>query len=158
MASNRLSDLLQILVYVEVHKDEAIGSKRLASSLKTNDSLVRQMLMQLRRAGLVSTQRGKAGVTIERPRDQITVLDVYRAIDNQGDLLKVDQQTAENCSVGVAFPEVLEDHFQAIQREAEAQMARITLKQLVEETQQNIEEHSRQEKAMLSITYFSWCW
>ncbi|MGT2959490.1 Rrf2 family transcriptional regulator [Streptococcus caballi] len=143
MANHRLSDLLQILVYVEVHHTETISSERLAASLKSNPSLVRQMLSQLRKAGIITTQRGKVGFRIEKPLAELTVLDVYRTIDNQGDLLKVDQNTAKTCSVGVAFPEVLQSHYHDIQKQAEAQMAKISLKQLVDETRQNILDHTQ---------------
>ncbi len=142
MANNRLSDLLQILVYVEIHKDEACSSQRIASSLNSNASLVRQMLSQLSKAGIISLTRGKSGVSINKNLDDLTVLDVYKAIDNQGDLLKIDMNTSKSCNVGVAFPEVLQEHYHELQRQVEKQMSTISLQELVDETKESIETHS----------------
>ena len=108
MANTRLSDLLQILVYLKVHNGEKITSQRLASSLNTNPSLVRSMLVQLRSAGLLESIKGKPHLA--KDLNKVTVYDVYEAIDPAKNLLQVDNNTSQVCSVGVAFPEVLEKH------------------------------------------------
>lgn len=141
MANNRLSDLLQILVYLEIHHGEVITSERLASSLNSNPSLVRQMIGQLRKAELLCSRRGVAGATLTRSPEEITVHDVYKAIDSEDTLLKVDYRTSQECSVGIAFPNVLEKHYQKIQIEAESQMKQITIAQLVAETKDDIAQH-----------------
>ena len=144
MANNRLSDLLQFLVYVAVHKDEACSSQRIASSLNSNASLVRQMLSQLRNAGIISVRQGKSGISINKDLNDLTMLDVYKAIDNQGDLFKVDANTSKTCNVGVAFPEVLQEHYHELQRQVEKQMSKISLQELVDETKESIEKHTRE--------------
>lgn len=141
IANTRLSDLLQILVYLKVHEGEKISSTLLASSLNTNPSLVRQMTGQLNKAGILETQRGKATPQFTRPLTEITVLDVYRATLPVNDFLNVDQKTSEVCQVGIAFPKVLGQHFEQIQAQIEAQLAQITVAQLVEETKSDIKRH-----------------
>ena len=145
MANTRLSDLLQILVYLKIHEGEKLPSSRIAASLKTNPSLVRQMIGQLSRAGLLQTQRGSTQIHFTRPLTEITALDVYRASEPAHDLLVVDQNTAQSCSVGVAFPNVLAGHSQEIQASVEAQLAQLTVAQLVAETAADIAVHLAEE-------------
>lgn len=141
MANTRLSDLLQILVYLKVHDGEKITSQRLASSLNTNPSLVRSMLVQLRSAGLVTSIKGKPHLV--KDLNQVTVFDVNQAIDPEKGLLQVDNNTSQVCSVGIAFPEVLEKHYQEVQKIADEKMKQITLQQLVDETNQSIKLHQK---------------
>lgn len=141
MANTRLSDLLQILVYLKVHDDEKITSQRLASSLNTNPSLVRSMLVQLRSAGLLESVKGKPHLA--KDLNKVTVYDVYKAIDPTKNLLQVDNNTSQVCSVGVAFPEVLEKHYQEVQKIATEKMKEVTVQQLVDETNENIILHQK---------------
>lgn len=141
MANTRLSDLLQILVYLKVHEGEKITSQRLASSLNTNPSLVRSMLVQLRSAGLLESIKGKPHLA--KDLNKVTVYDVYEAIDPTKNLLQVDNNTSQVCSVGVAFPEVLEKHYQEVQKIAAEKMKEVTVQQLVDETNENIMLHQK---------------
>ncbi|QNQ82660.1 Rrf2 family transcriptional regulator [Lactobacillus sp. PV037] len=141
MANTRLSDLLQILVYLKVHDGEKITSQRLASSLNTNPSLVRSMLVQLRSAGLLESVKGKPHLV--KDLNKVTVFDVYQAIEPQKNLLQVDNNTSQVCSVGVAFPEVLDKHYQEVQKLANEKMKQVTLQQLVNETKENIDLHQK---------------
>lgn len=144
IANTRLSDLLMIMVYLKIHEGEKIPSTRLAASLQTNPSLVRQMLSQLNRAGLIKTQRGSARPTFTRPLDEITALDVYRASQPTNDILVVDHKTSKECSVGVAFPNVIAPHFTALQQAMEDRLAKLTIAQLVAETEADIAAHEGQ--------------
>ena len=51
----------------------------MAASIGTNPVIVRKILQQLKAAGLIEVARGTGGVTITRPLEQITFLDVYKA-------------------------------------------------------------------------------
>ncbi|HJA73972.1 MAG TPA: Rrf2 family transcriptional regulator [Candidatus Limosilactobacillus faecipullorum] len=146
MANTRLSDLLQILVYLKVHEGEKLPSTIIAASLNTNPSLVRQMISQLSKAEILKTQRGSTQIDFCRPLDEITALDVYRASAPTHNLLVVDHNTSQTCTVGVAFPNVLAVHFDQLQREIEAKLAKITIAQLVEETQADIAQHAKIDK------------
>ncbi|MBD5429240.1 Rrf2 family transcriptional regulator [Lactobacillus sp.] len=141
MANTRLSDLLQILVYLKVHDGEKITSQRLASSLNTNPSLVRNMLVQLRSAGLLESIKGKPHLA--KDLNEVSVFDVYKVINPDKGLLQVDNNTSQECSVGIAFPEVLEKHYQEVQKIANDKMQQIKLQQLVDETSKSIELHQK---------------
>ncbi|MEE6699318.1 Rrf2 family transcriptional regulator [Limosilactobacillus fermentum] len=147
MANTRVSDLLQILVYLKVHQGEEVSSQLLASSLKTNPSQVRKMIAQLRDADILAARQNNRYDNFARDLDQITVLDVYRATAPKNPFLVPDQETSGQCSVGVAFPEVITKHFAEVQVGIEQRLDQITVQQLVDETLANIAEHENRKEA-----------
>lgn len=143
MANNRLSDLLHILVYIEMHSQEKLTSDLIASSLNTNASLVRRMMGQLRKADLLATTQGTAAPKLTRPPRDITIFDVYLATCPEAPLLKVDHNTSKKCEVGNAIPEVLNKYYLNIQSAAEAKMRQITLQDIINDVEMNIEHHQK---------------
>ncbi len=63
---------------------EPLTSERIALSIHTNPVVVRRVLADLRRAGLVRTRRGAGGgVSLARPADRITLRCVWEAVEGQ---------------------------------------------------------------------------
>jgi DNA-binding IscR family transcriptional regulator len=87
----------------------------------------------LRRAELVTTQKGAAGAFLARPLQQITVLDVYRAVGMEEDLFSIHPRPHPNCPVGGHIKDTLKPIFTSAQQEMEAELARTTLAQVVRE-------------------------
>ena len=68
-------------------KDYKITSEFLAGSIGCNPVIVRNLMKQLKEAGLISVRRGPGGVEVTRPLDQITFWDVYDAVETSKDQL-----------------------------------------------------------------------
>ena len=59
-----------------------VTSDEIAGVINTNPVIIRRLLAQLRRAGLVSSVRGKTGgYQLERPAADISLLDVFLAVE-----------------------------------------------------------------------------
>jgi DNA-binding IscR family transcriptional regulator len=85
----------------------------------------------LRRAGLVRTQQGAAGARLARPLAQITLFDVYRAVDSHRELFCVHPHPNPYCPIGSQIQGALAKHFGAAQHVMEARLAGTTLQQVV---------------------------
>ncbi|HJE45843.1 Rrf2 family transcriptional regulator [Levilactobacillus namurensis] len=133
--SHRLSDAVHILAYVEIYRDGDLSSQAIAASVESNPALVRRLMGALRQAGLLATQRGSAQPHLLRDPATISLLDIYRAVEPDGDLLHVDDRTNPQCIVGGNIQETLRGAYQQVQRAAENQMAQITLAELISEIQ-----------------------
>ena len=96
---------------------------------------VRRLMGALRQAGLLATQRGSAQPHLLRDPATMSLLDIYRAVEPDGDLLHVDDRTNPQCIVGGNIQETLRGAYQQVQRAAENQMAQITLAELISEIQ-----------------------
>lgn len=103
------------------------SSEFLAASVGVNPVVIRNVTGLLRRGGLLTTQRGVTGARLTRPADQISLLDVYRAVQAPGSVLKMHQKPNPRCPVGARIQGVLDDVFAQAQAALEAQLAGVSL-------------------------------
>ncbi|HJA01670.1 Rrf2 family transcriptional regulator [Candidatus Collinsella stercoripullorum] len=136
--STKLSDALHLLVFVHEQQGSDLTSDAIATSLAGNASTVRQMMGRLRRAGLLSSVTGHARPELARPAANITMLDVYRAVEGDKPLLHLDTHTNPACGVGVNVQLVIGECFDDIQQAAESTMASITLEDIIVRYRQRI--------------------
>ena len=85
--SYKLSDAIHLLSYLEIYKDGDLSSKAIAASIESNPSIVRQLMSDLRNAGIIETQKGKATPTLKKDPKDISLYDVYQAINMDHTLL-----------------------------------------------------------------------
>lgn len=131
--SNKLSDGVHILAYVDICKDGDLSSNAIASSIESNPSLVRRMMARLKKFGLLESQPGIVAPKLGRPANKITLLDVYKAIEDNQNLLHVDEKTNPKCIVGGNIQDTLRGIYQNIQNEAEQSMAKVTLQSIIDD-------------------------
>lgn len=82
-------------------------SEKLAESLQTNASFLRQLLGELAQSGLIETRRGKGGGTVlARPASEITLLDIFRATEGQVEVNAHPLKEAGTCPVGHILPDL----------------------------------------------------
>ena len=130
--SMQLSDAIHILVYIQLFEgSDWLSSEKIASSVETNPANVRRIMSNLKRAHLILTQTGKAAPTLARAPEQISLLDVYRSIEGNTNLIQVDPKTNPDCIVGANIQTVLGDCYASLQETVEAEMATITLDTLL---------------------------
>ncbi|MBZ9749397.1 Rrf2 family transcriptional regulator [Deinococcus sp. HMF7604] len=106
---------------------EPLSSEDMAGSVGVNPVVVRQVTGLLRRAGLLTTQRGIPGARLTRPAQDISLLDIYRAVDAPETVLKRHRKPNPACPVGARIQGVLDDVFDQAQAALEAQLAQICL-------------------------------
>lgn len=131
--SHKLSDAVHILAYVHIYADGDLSSAAIAASVEANQSMVRQMMAKLVKAGLLNTQPGKVAPTLAKDPHAITLLDVYRAVEGNQDLLHIDDKTNPLCIVGGNIQDTLNDIYASVQRDAEASMAKHTLAAIIDD-------------------------
>ena len=108
-------------------------SERLAGSIGVNAVIVRNVLGDLRRAGLVHTRQGVAGAQLGKPLSAITLLDVYRAVETDRELFAIHPRPNPDCFVGANIQTTLEHFFGEAQQAMEARLSNITLEQVVQD-------------------------
>jgi Predicted transcriptional regulator len=131
--SSKLSDGVHILAYVDIYRNGDLSSAAIAGSIESNPSLVRRMMSRLKRAGLLTSQPGVVAPKLGRPADEITLLDVYRAIEDNQNLLHIDEKTNPKCIVGGNIQDTLTGIYQQIQNDAEESMSKVTLQYIIDD-------------------------
>lgn len=128
--SSRFTVAIHMLACMDTFgADTKITSEFMAGSINTNPVTIRKLLSQLKEAGLVEVKRGTGGAVIARPLEEITFLDVYRAVEcvETETLFHFHENPNRNCPVGKNIHFVLDDRLKQIQSAMEKELASITL-------------------------------
>lgn len=140
--SSRFTIAIHILICVELYgKDDPATSESLAGSIGAHPVVIRRILGQLRRAGLITVARGReGGAHIVRPLADITLADVFRAVESIGDdtLFSFHENPNPACPVGRSIHTILDGHLAAIQRAMEREMQQTTLADVMQEARAEV--------------------
>ena len=80
--SEAASFALHTVVFLAANPDERFSTKRIAEVHDISEAHLSKVLQRLAKLGLVNSVRGpKGGFTLRRSADEITLLEVYEAID-----------------------------------------------------------------------------
>ena len=141
--SSRFTIAIHILICVELYgKDEPATSESLAGSIGAHPVVIRRILGQLRRAGLITVARGReGGAHIARPLADITLADVFRAVESIADdtLFSFHENPNPACPVGRSIHTILDGHLAAIQRAMEREMQQTTLADVMQEARVQVD-------------------
>ena len=130
--SRKLSDTIHTLAFICLGEKEHLTSARIAESVKTNPAYIRQLMSALKKAGLISTVQGQAQAALTRSAEQITMLDIYRAVEGDKPLLHLDIHTNPECGVGVNIQLAAGDFYREVQEAAEKKMQEISLQDIID--------------------------
>ena len=139
--SSRFTLAVHIFACIDVFKDDyKITSDFLAGSTNVNPVIVRKILGQLKAAGLVEVARGSGGASIPRPLDEISLLDIYHAVEciENGELFHFHENPNTDCPVGRNIHTVLDDKLLRVQRAMEAELSSITLEDIMQDIRKRI--------------------
>lgn len=137
--SSRFTIALHIFACVEAFKEkQRLTSSFLSQSIHTNPVIIRNILLQLKRAGLIEVARGSGGITVEKPLSDITFYDVYEAIEplENGSLFHFHEAPDPKCPVGRNIHTLLDDRLNDIQKAMEEKMKAYTLADLSDDMRQ----------------------
>ena len=126
--SSRFAFAVHVLALLSLQQGVPLSSEIIAGSVNTNPALIRRLLTMLAQAGLTTAQLGSGGgALLARPPEQISLLDVYRAVDDAQlfALHRVEPNPA--CMVGRNIQGVLRGIIDEAQQAMEASLAARTL-------------------------------
>lgn len=118
---------------MEVFKDKKLTSELLAASTGSNPVIVRNILGNLKKAGLIDIQRGTGGASLVANPEDVTILQVYQAVDstNLDDIIGIHPNPSMICPVGNNINKLLEEPYLKITKAVQDSMEKYTLKDLL---------------------------
>jgi Rrf2 family protein len=132
--SSRFAIAVHILLCIVRFRDAKITSDFLAASVNVNPVVIRRILGQLQKAGLVITKAGSGGSDLAREADKITLFDVFRAVESVSDnVFGFHENPSKKCPVGKNIHGLLDGHMQSAQEQMENSLAKVKLSQLGKE-------------------------
>lgn len=106
-----------------------VTSSFLAGSVGANPVIVRNVMGNLKAAGIIETSQGKSGIRLARKLDEITFYDIYRAVecvDDRG-LFHFHENPSIRGAVGRNIHRALDGKLRKVQDAMEAELRRITV-------------------------------
>lgn len=115
-------------------KQEKLTSTYLADSLNTNPVVVRRILSELNKAGLLETEAGRSGgARLAKKASAISLYDVYAAVD-EGDIFAYNPNDPnKTCALSCKMKSVLTPVFNAASEALAEKLKKIKLSDLVRE-------------------------
>lgn len=129
--SMKVSHAVHIMVFIQTAQGLPVTSDKIAESIHTNPGCVRQIMSQLRKAGLLKSVTGHPLPELAKDSAAISLLDIYKAVENEKPLLHLDTHTNPECGVGVNIQLALQEFYDKVQKDAEDSMAGISLADII---------------------------
>lgn len=126
--NSRFAVSIHILAYLAFRHGAAVPSAEIASSVATNPVVIRRLLSALAKSHLVTAQKGvTGGFSLARPPREISLQDVYRAVNPtpRHGFKRISPNT--ECPVGAKIKSILEIAFVQAHASMEAELARTNL-------------------------------
>ncbi len=130
--SSRFAVAVHVLTLMARADEEPLKSEQVAESVNTNAVVIRRMLCELADSNLVVSQTGSTGGSkLARVPEQITLLDIYQAVESRGVFSLHRHPPNPDCPVGVNIGSVLNDVLDEVDSAVEGVLANMTLKDVV---------------------------
>ncbi|NRD77059.1 Rrf2 family transcriptional regulator [Bacillus sp. BRMEA1] len=133
--SSRFAVGIHILSLIEFNKEGTSSSEYLASSVNTNPAVIRKIMGMLKKSGLIEVHPGIAGAKLAKTLTDITLLDVYKAVNvvQENELFSVHDNPNPRCPVGKNIQNTIEPLFAAAQLAMEKVLGNVTLEDVVKD-------------------------
>ena len=134
--SSRFTIAVHILLCIDTFQGKyKLTSEFLASSVHVNPVIIRKILSQLKAAGIVEVQRGSGGASIVGKLEEISFLDIYRAVEcvEKEGLFHFHESPNPPCPVGRNIHQVLDGRLIQVQNALERELEKMTLADVVKD-------------------------
>ena len=139
--TSKFTIAIHIITAIDYFKDsEKVTSNFLAGSVGANPVIVRNVMGDLKSAGIIDISQGKSGIALAKNLADITFYDVYKAVDcvSEEGLFHFHENPNMECPVGRNIHKVLGKELSGVQNAMEAQMKKIKLSDVVQKTHEEI--------------------
>ena len=140
--TSKFTVAVHILTCIDIFGGQMrVTSDFLSGSTGVNAVIVRNVLGQLRNAGIVETRQGSGGAHLAKALDEITLYDIYKAVDCVDDegLFHFHENPNADCPVGRNIHKAMDDRLQTAQAALENELKTTTLAQVVADTRKIID-------------------
>ncbi|MDQ0417815.1 DNA-binding IscR family transcriptional regulator [Croceifilum oryzae] len=145
--SSRFAVGIHILTLIKMNKNGVSSSEFLAGSVNTNPVVIRKIMGMLKNAGLVKVRPGIAGAELAKDLSEITLLDVYKAVNvvQDKELFSIHENPNPQCPVGRNIQHTIGPIFEIAQTALEKALGNVT----VEDVERDMIEREKLNNKML---------
>lgn len=133
--SSRFAVGIHILALIQINKDGVSSSEFLAGSVNTNPAVIRKIMGMLKKAELIEVHPGIAGAKLAKELSDITLFDVYKAVNvvPEKELFNIHENPNPECPVGRNIQNTIGPLFSTAQLAMENVLGNVTLEDVVKD-------------------------
>lgn len=138
--TTKCSIALHCLIFISEYENKVkVTSELLAKSTGCNSAAIRSILNTLQKADIISVMRGVGGAHLNRNPEELTLWEVYHALEPDGleHFIGFHPNPSDNCPVGKRITSVLKKPYGEIGGAVQKTMENITLQQLLDDYHTN---------------------
>ena len=100
--SSRFTIAIHTLICILYFKNEKMTSNFISGSVNVNPVIIRNILIQLQKADIITVKRGTGGISLNRKIENITLLDIFNAVESldNDNLFSFHENPNKKCPVG----------------------------------------------------------
>ncbi|MCS4275959.1 DNA-binding IscR family transcriptional regulator [Mycetocola sp. BIGb0189] len=135
-ANSKLTIAIHALVWAALNERQGSTystSEEIANSIKTNPVVVRRMMSDLTKAGLIESRRG-AGWRLNKPADTMTLWDINLALGPEETFALHRHEPSATCPVARGIRPALKPTYARVDEAVRQELARTTLADVFDET------------------------
>ena len=119
--------LLAVIDYLG--DSEKVTSSVLAGSIGVNPVIVRNVMGDLKEAGIIQISQGKSGITLVKNVDEITFYDICNAVDCVKDegMFHFHENPNPECPIGRNIHKAMDEKLDRVQKCMEDELRKITV-------------------------------
>jgi Rrf2 family protein len=122
---------MTVLAFENCSRGSLMTSEKLASSIRTNPTVVRRLVARLTDANLVRSYKGKSGgIELARKADEISLRDIYSASSEKTLLKARNKRPARQCPVSCSMGKLMKDVIDGVETNSMDYLAKISLADL----------------------------
>lgn len=137
--SMKCSVAIHCLIFMWEARDKVrVTSPLLAQSTGCNPVIIRNLLSALKKAGLITVERGQGGAQLCRPPEDITLYQIYMALEPRGltSLIGIHPCQGRSCPVAQNIRAVLQKPYHRVEQAIADTMRDITLASMIQDFEQ----------------------
>lgn len=131
--SSRFTVAVHMLALINFDDYGNLTSRQIADSVNTNPVVIRRLMTKLKEAEFIDVSQGNSGIELIKPLSDITLFDVYKAVEvvEERELFQIHEDTNIKCVVGANIQMVLEVILENAQAAMEGVLENVTLENIV---------------------------
>lgn len=132
MYSTKFSVSIHILSVIALSEGKPVTSDFIAGSINTNPALVRRLMSQLKKAGLITTKTKIGATGLAKSCTEITMKEIFLAVEGEHPIFQVHEDTNENCPVGARIGKVVAHVNDRVKSQFENELDKIYLRDILD--------------------------
>ncbi len=127
-AHSKFAVAVHALTVMGTRGEEYVTSEVIASSVNTNPVVIRRLIGTLIKSKLVESIPGKSGgARLARKPEKVTLLDIYRSVENEGIFALHAKPEEKSCPVSCKMKAILKPMFRSAEVAVEEALKQKTL-------------------------------